>query len=301
MSTAAETRRYTPEEYLALERKAPFKSEFYRGEIFAMSGASREHSLVAGNFYRVLGNQLLDRPCEAHIADMRVRVLPTGLYTYPDVVAVCGEPRFEDDQVDTLLNPSLIVEVLSPSTEDYDRGKKFDHCRRIESLREYVLVSQDRVRVERFTRQGEDWVLTIIEQRKATLGLASVGVDIPLRVIYARVEVPDAEDGPPGEPDRAGQPGICSGPLKSRPTPLYCPLPCPSPDGPGDNLIPVGHRALRTKGGSSSGVERHVANVVVVGSNPISRSIFICIPGWRLTLERVGCVVAARPSQPADV
>jgi Uma2 family endonuclease len=196
MSTAAEKRRYTPEEYLALERKAPYKSEYYRGEIFAMSGVSREHNQIAGNIYRSLGNQFEDRPCEAFIADLRVRVLPTGLYTYPDVAALCGEPRFEDEEVDTLLNPSLVVEVLSPSTEDYDRKKKFDHYRRIDSLREYVLVSQDRVRVERFTRQGRDWLLTIFERRDETLGLASVNAEIPLRAIYARVEVPDAEDGP---------------------------------------------------------------------------------------------------------
>ena len=138
MATAAITKRYTPEEYLAMERKADVKSEYFNGFITAMSGASRKHNLVTANISAVIHGQLRDRPCEVYIGDMRVRVTPTGLFTYPDVVAVCGEPKFLDDEFDTLLNPTLIIEVLSPSTAEYDRQDKFEHYRSLDSLREYV-------------------------------------------------------------------------------------------------------------------------------------------------------------------
>src|SRR5208337_5226819 len=110
MSAAATKGHYSPTEYLALERVSPTKSEFYRGEIFAMSGASREHNLIAANLSRAVGNQLADRPCETYVSDMRVCIEATGLYTYPDVVVVCGQPRFQDSHVDTLLNPTVLVE-----------------------------------------------------------------------------------------------------------------------------------------------------------------------------------------------
>ncbi len=126
---------------------------------------------------------------------MRVKVSPTGLYTYPDVAVACDGPRFEDDEVDTLLNPTLIVEVLSPSTERYDRGKKFAHYERIETLREYVLVSQDAVLVERFARQDGGWLRTLYRRRDDLLPLASVGIEVPLRAIYARVDVPEGDEG----------------------------------------------------------------------------------------------------------
>jgi Uma2 family endonuclease len=204
MASAAEKRYYAPEEYLSLERTAPYKSEYFRGELFAMSGVSREHNLITGNVYRAISSQLQDRPCEVFIADMRVKVSPTGLYTYPDVAVACEEPRFEDDEVDTLLNPTLIVEVLSPSTERYDRGKKFAHYQRVESLKEYVLVSQDAVLVERFLRQDEGWLLTVYRRRDDLLPLESVGVEVSLRAVYARVDVPEGEEGlghgPPSEP-----------------------------------------------------------------------------------------------------
>ena len=112
----------TAEEYLALERKAPYKSEYLKGEVFAMTGASRRHNLISLNIGAELRAQLRQRPCEVYTSDMRVKLGATGLYTYPDVVVVCGEPAFEDAEVDTLLNPILLVEVLSKSTEDYDRG-----------------------------------------------------------------------------------------------------------------------------------------------------------------------------------
>jgi len=189
MASAALTKRYTPGEYLALERKAAFKSEYHDGFITAMAGTSRQHNLIALNLGGEIRSQLKDRPCEAYVSDMRVYIDRTGLYTYPDVVAVCGEPQFLDNEVDTLLNPTMIVEVLSPTTEDYDRGTKFLHYRRLPSLREYVLVSQDKVLVERFTRQGDDWLLTELTQIDDTLRLASIACELPLREIYAKVKL----------------------------------------------------------------------------------------------------------------
>jgi Uma2 family endonuclease len=121
---------------------------------------------------------------------MRVRVNRTGLYTYPDVVVACGEILFEDDQVDTLLNPVVVIEVLSPSTEAYDRGEKFAHYRRLDSLREYVLVAQDRVRVERYVRQGEQWILSELSALDDVLALAAIDCQVGLREIYERVALP---------------------------------------------------------------------------------------------------------------
>ncbi len=190
MATAAITKRYTPEEYLALERKADYKSEYCNGFIIGMSGASRDHNRVAGNFYRKISDQLEDGPCEAFVNNMRVRVNPTGLYTYPDVVVVCGEAQFLDDEVDTLLNPTLIADVLSPSTEDYDRGGKFSHYRTLPSLKEYVLIAQDEAMVERRVKKGKRWVSTTYRGLEATLVLESIGCTIPFRQIYKRVKFP---------------------------------------------------------------------------------------------------------------
>ena len=159
MSSHAETH-YTPEEYLALERQAPCKSEYYAGEIFAMAGASRWHDLTVTNVLRELSLQLKGQPCTTYPSDMRVKVSPTGLYTYPDVIVVCGEAQFEDHQQDTLLNPTLIVEVLSESTEAYDRGGKFTHYRKLPSLVEYVLITQTKPHIEHYVRQSDNrWLL----------------------------------------------------------------------------------------------------------------------------------------------
>ena len=168
------------------------RNEYYNGEIFAMSGASREHNLIAGNLFRDIGNQLENRPCETYMNDMRVWIEATGLYTYPDVTVVCGEPRFQDREVDTLLNPAVIVEVLSPTTEAYDRGDKFRHYRRIDSLREFVLISQDRMMVERYTRQGNDWVLSDLTDPDQVLKLESIGCQVPLGRIYAKIKFPES-------------------------------------------------------------------------------------------------------------
>ncbi len=199
MSVAARKGHHSPEEYLALERIAPIKSEYYRGEIFAMAGASREHNLIAGNINAELRNQILKRPCESYASDMRVWIEATGLYTYPDVVVVCGQPRFQDSHVDTLLNPTVLVEILSPSTEAYDRGTKFRHYRKIPSLREFVLIAQDRMLVERYTRHNSDWVLSEFSLPEEILRLESIGCQVSLDAIYAKVtfeEEQAAEDQP---------------------------------------------------------------------------------------------------------
>jgi Uma2 family endonuclease len=189
MASAALKTRYTPAQYLALERDAEFKHEYYDGYITAMASVSPEHNLIAGNFARSLGNQLEDRECTAYISDIRLLVSSTGLYTYPDVMVVCGEALFQKiEGLETLLNPTMIVEVLSPTTESYDRGAKFADYRQLPTLKEYVLVSQDKVLVERYTRQGDDWVLSEFKGLADTLQLRSIDCAVSLREIYAKVK-----------------------------------------------------------------------------------------------------------------
>jgi Uma2 family endonuclease len=188
MASATRITRFTPEQYLAMERKADFKSEYDGGFITAMAGTARIHNLIAGNFYAEIRSRFRGRTCEVYIGDVRLCVSPTGLYTYPDVMAVCGEREFLDGELDTLLNPTTIVEVLSPTTESYDRGRKFRHYQQLASFREYVLVAQDEVRVERFTRRGDDWVLSIFTSLDDTLRLTSIDCEIALREIYDKVE-----------------------------------------------------------------------------------------------------------------
>ena len=183
------TPRLTPEEYLEIERKAEFKSEYYDGEMFAMSGARRAHNLIAVNVSSGLHVQLRRRSCEVYPSDMRVRVSATGLYTYPDVVVVCGKPQFAEYEMDNLVNPTVLVEVLSPSTEAYDRGRKFEHYRKIESLRQYLLVASDRVSVELFTRQSDgQWLLSSAAGLEEELVLESIECRLRVGDIYEKVE-----------------------------------------------------------------------------------------------------------------
>jgi Uma2 family endonuclease len=179
----------TPEEYLADERKAEYKSEYFAGEVFAMSGASRRHNLIVSNIVRELSSQLRGRPCEVYASDMRVKVSPTGLYTYPDVIVVCGEARFEDGYVDTLLNPTVVIEVLSESTEAYDRGRKFEHYRTVVSLSDYLLVAQDKPRIEHYARQPERrWLLSETNHLADTISIVSIQCDLALAEVYDKVE-----------------------------------------------------------------------------------------------------------------
>ena len=189
MSLQPQTR-FTPEEYLAQERQALYKSEYLNGEIFAMSGASREHNLICVNVSSILHAQLRQRPCETYAGDMRVKVSPTGLYTYPDVIVVCDEPQFEDAHVDTLLNPTLIMEVLSPSTEDYDRGTKFEHYRTLPSLQEYLLISQDKIHIVHYVKQEDaTWVLSETARPEDHVQLPSISCDLSVADIYAKVSL----------------------------------------------------------------------------------------------------------------
>ena len=181
----------TPAQYLAIERKAEHKSEYIDGEMVAMTGASRNHNLIAFNLTREISQQLRGRPCEGYASDMRVRVPSTRLYTYPDVVVVCGEPQFEDEYVDTLLNPTVIIEVLSPSTELYDRGKKFGFYRSIESLAEYLLIAQDERRVEQYAKQADGrCLLSDYRLPEDVIELPSIQCKLTMREIYDKAALP---------------------------------------------------------------------------------------------------------------
>jgi Uma2 family endonuclease len=165
--------------------------------MFAMAGASWEHTLIKDNLAREAGNQLKNGPCRVATSDLRVKIHATGLYTYPDMVIVGDEPQFEDQVRDTLLNPRIIVEVLSDSTEKYDRGAKFGHYRQLPSLQEYVLVSQDHPLLDGFVRRPDDsWVLTTFSQLTKTFAFGTVPVQIPLEDIYRGVQFPETPNKP---------------------------------------------------------------------------------------------------------
>ncbi len=182
----------TPEEYLEIERKAEYKSEYFGGEVFAMAGAKRRHNVIAWNIGGELRQHLKGENCEAYPADMRVFVPQTGLYTYPDLVVVCGEPQFQDNAFDTLLNPILIIEVLSDTTETYDRGKKFQHYRSIESLQEYILVSQDEARIEKYVKRGDGfWLLSEAVGLDSEIEFASIECRIALAEVYDKIDFSD--------------------------------------------------------------------------------------------------------------
>jgi Uma2 family endonuclease len=189
----------TAADYLALERRAETKSEYLNGHIYAMSGASRSHNRITFNLARRIGNQLAGSRCEGYVNDMRVKVSPTGLYTYPDVIVVCGEPRFEDADVDTLLNPKIIIEVLSDTTEAYDRGDKFAHYRALESLTGYLLVAQNEPRIEHFARQADrSWRYSVADGLEAAIEIATIDCVLQLAEVYERVVFPNT--GETGHP-----------------------------------------------------------------------------------------------------
>lgn len=179
----------SPEEYLERERKAETKSEYIRGEIFAMAGASISHGRIISNLMRELGNRLADSPCEVFSTDLRLAVNPAGMYTYPDVMVVCGDPITIDKHRDTIVNPIVIVEVLSDSTKNYDRGQKFQYYRMLSSLKEYVTIAQDEVHVERHIRgNAGEWILTEFEKLEDVVELQSVNASLALSEVYRRVD-----------------------------------------------------------------------------------------------------------------
>lgn len=180
--------RFTPAEYLAMEEVADYKSEYYAGEIFAMTGGTADHSTVAVNLTIELGNRLASSPCRLFNSDMRLHIQKSGLYTYPDVMVVCGKLKFVERRDDTLTNPVLIIEVLSKSTRDYDRGAKFELYKGIDTLREYVLVESEAPRVECYRRGiGNQWIIEPYDGLDAVARLESLGYDLPLRQIYHKV------------------------------------------------------------------------------------------------------------------
>ena len=188
MSAIPAKKTLTVEEYLAMERSSQEgKCEFVDGQIFAMVGASREHNLIGVNITRELSNQLKGKPCEAYANDMRVKAAEAKGYHYPDIVVVCGKPEFEGGHLDTLLNPTVLIEILSSSTEAYDRGGKFAAYRKIQSLHEYLLVSQEEPFIERYVRKGEAWVLTETAGLDGLVNLDSIGCFLALNEVYFSV------------------------------------------------------------------------------------------------------------------
>lgn len=179
---------YSTEEYLIAERKATLKSEYLSGEILAMSGASLAHARITLDIATQLNIQLRGYNCEVVTNDMRVKTTPRIAYFYPDVIVFCGDPEFEDNTFDTLLNPVLIIEVLSTSTEQYDKGEKFEYYQQIVSLKEYILVSQYKVHVEQYRFQNEEWVLKTFNNLQDTLIFPTIGCKLSLRDIYTRVD-----------------------------------------------------------------------------------------------------------------
>jgi len=188
---------YTASEYLSLERASmDIKHEYIQGRIVAMAGASRAHNLITSNLTWLFVDQLKGTPCETYSSDMRVRTAST--YTYPDVVVVCGEPEFEDREVDTLLNPTVIVEVLSPSTEAWDRGDKFFHYRALHSLKDYLLVAQDKMRVEHYTRGAGEWTLHDATGPEEKIRVESIGCELGVSEVYRRVGFASVNAEKPG-------------------------------------------------------------------------------------------------------
>ena len=190
MTLARPMHRLTEAEYLDLERRLESRNEFFGGEMFAMSGGTPLHSQIAANLVREFGNQLKQRDCIVYNSDLRLKVEATGLFTYPDLSVVCGPLQFAPGTDDTVVNPTLIVELLSDSTEAYDRGKKFENYRQIPELREYLLVSQKEPRIEQFVRQeNEQWLLREAAGLAATLSLPSLEINISLAEVFAGVQL----------------------------------------------------------------------------------------------------------------
>lgn len=194
MSAVPPPKKLTVAEYFEIEEKADRKSEFYDGQMFLMAGASREHNILTRNLTGLLFAALQGGPCQVFVADMRVKVDRTGLYTYPDLLIVGGTPEYAAENRNTLTNPKVVIEILSDDTERYDRTTKFRHYKQLPSVQEYVLVSQNEPLVERFTRQADgSWAQTDVVGPDATMTLATVPASVPLADVYRGVEFPTPE------------------------------------------------------------------------------------------------------------
>jgi Uma2 family endonuclease len=185
----------TEEDYLQREQSSTEKHEYFAGRVYAMAGASEAHNVIAINIAALLRASVRGSSCRAYPSDMRVKIIPTGLLTYPDFTIVCGQSQFShQDKRDTLINPTAIIEILSPSTESYDRGEKFQHYRTIETLKEYILVAQNKYHIEHFVRhEPAEWRLSDVIGSDAVLTLHVLPVSIPLKAIYEDVSfIPNA-------------------------------------------------------------------------------------------------------------
>lgn len=195
----AQAKPYISEEsYLDYERASPVKHEYFRGRIYAMTGAKEPHNLIASNAIALLHSQLRRKPCRVYPSDMRLKVLRTGLNTYPDIIVICGQPQFTDTVRDTITNPTIIIEILSPSTERYDRGLKFQNYRTIDTLRDYILIAQDHHHIEHYTRQeGGQWLLQEATELEDQIVIQSIESTLLLADIYEKVDLEqDDEDFP---------------------------------------------------------------------------------------------------------
>ena len=184
----------TPEEYLVAERCSDIKNEYFDGEVFAMAGASRKHNIILTNIVRILGNTLIDRPCNVYSSDMKVKIEKLKKYSYPDIVISCEEEQFEDANEDILLTPWVILEILSDSTEAYDRGVKFAHYQWIPSFKEYILISQHFCRVERFFRQNDNtWIYSEFHDLNNTISIQTIHCELSLQDIYGKIKFNETE------------------------------------------------------------------------------------------------------------
>ena len=175
------------EEYLIQERSAEYKSEYYNGEVFVIAGALKEHNKIVASIIAELGQYLKKKPCSFFPRDIRVFNKENGLYTYPDVTIVCGEEKYLDEKFDTLLNPTVLFEVLSPSTENYDRGMKFNLYRSIPSLENYVLISSTVYAAEVYSRDSDKWILTTAKGRVSSLRISAIDFELPLEDVYGQI------------------------------------------------------------------------------------------------------------------
>ncbi len=178
----------TAEEYLELERKADYKSEFYKGEMFGMAGATKEHNKIVASLIAEIGQFLKKKDCFIFPSDLRLHSYENGLYTYPDVTIVCGEEKYYDDKFDTLTNPMVLIEVLSASTEEYDRGTKFKLYRSIPSLQSYVMVSSTEYLAEVYTRNNDEWIFTSAKDKGGSIYISAIDYTIMLADIYAQID-----------------------------------------------------------------------------------------------------------------
>jgi Uma2 family endonuclease len=179
---------FTESEYLELERNADFKSEYYNGEIFAMAGATLIHNKIVSNLIFLFNQFLKDKPCDVYPSDLRLQVEKSGLYTYPDITIVCGKTELLDNKFDTLKNPTILIEVLSDSTEKYDRGQKFSFYREIPSLKEYILVSSKTVKIEKFKRLEDGNYLYIESNEHQPFPIDSIKMNLNLEDVYNKID-----------------------------------------------------------------------------------------------------------------